>query len=276
MTNDDGWGKPKPWPVNKEAELKIDPVQVEPQTWHMNDGSKIVWGQNGDADKIISGNAKCEIEITATTEKEHKPVSGIPWPVTQSGFKEHQEINGGINPVAVGVPSDKPWPIIEPDYAVVIPPFEIIKPHDDTAYNEQIADEAAQEQQAAIERLEAAIKIYDVERIQFDIPIYGEWPKPTDTFMVQDLAVHKSVIDETEWVVTHVPTLKKFDKATPNGRWQPEDLIQWCHTVQQDHREAWEKLSELNNENFDDEKYDNFKIEIQEHCLATPVIEYYA
>lgn len=66
--------------------------------------------------------------------------------------------------------------------------------------------------------------------VELTIPINGGWDtKKIKATQVLDLAVSEN----DEWLVIHVPTLTRFDKAIPEGEWTNAELIVWCWKVQQ-------------------------------------------
>lgn len=78
-----------------------------------------------------------------------------------------------------------------------------------------------------------------------------------EAIQVGDLAIHDDINDSetSAWVITHVPTLSRFDRALPHtvyakgsnplcDNYSKEQLIKWCKLVQDDCLDDWKLLRE--------------------------------
>lgn len=108
--------------------------------------------------------------------------------------------------------------------------------------------------------------------VELTIPIKNGWDTATiKAIQVGDLAIGFSDIEEIG-LVTHVPTLTRFDNAIPDGEWTQEQLIKWCWKVQQefDYQMHWETMREFDNSNYK-EISKEFLNSLQRMCLSIPV-----
>lgn len=96
------------------------------------------------------------------------------------------------------------------------------------------------------------VRIFNLARMMLKIEKEGAWPIDIEVMQVGDLAVHKDIGNDTKWMVTHIPTQARFDKALPgyNGLTE-EKLIEWCAKVQCDLFEDWALLRTLTKLTYD-------------------------
>lgn len=111
--------------------------------------------------------------------------------------------------------------------------------------------------------------LFEAKSVTLQIPIKGGWQTRTiNAIQVGDLAVCFDNEDEEIGLVTHVPTLTRFDNAVPDGEWTQEQLIRWCWKVQADRPLWWEELKLFNNKNY---KECPFLQDLKAFCLSVGV-----
>lgn len=98
----------------------------------------------------------------------------------------------------------------------------------------------------------------------------GDFPTQVEAIQVGDLAVHRNLrkYDSSEWQVTHVPTLARFN-VVPAGLHKQSDLIEWCKKVQAKLPEDWKSLNELTSETYSGRS--EAKDRVMQLCQGVPI-----
>lgn len=132
-------------------------------------------------------------------------------------------------------------------------------------FNEDAADKITKSGQENLQVL------FEAKSVILQIPIKGGWQTRTiNAIQIGDLAVCFDNEDEEIGLVTHVPTLTRFDNAIPDGEWTQEQLIRWCWKVQQKFKEAFNYLNALNNSTYKTADESALNI-IKTNCLSVGV-----
>lgn len=155
--------------------------------------------------------------------------------------KEHEEINGGINPIALGVRED-----------LIIVGVDTGSPSGDKT----------------IVSIRQGNKILCIgEDIEIHIP-EGWNDVIVKAIQIGDLAV---VTSDNEHCIAHVPTQTWFDNAIPDGEYTVEQLCLWAWKVQQCNWSYWAELHVHTNQTYKELPKSLLK-SFKSCCLSVPVL----